>query len=334
MPALIRRTETQVVSIGPHQLRNGILLAPMAGITDAPFRELAWRFGAGYVVSEMVSAKSDLWNTDKSRLRRQRVAGARPFVVQIAGGDPETIAEGASRHWRSGAEIIDINFGCPAKKVCRKAAGSQLLKDEKLVARIARAAVRAVPVPVTVKMRTGWSLELKNGARIARILEGEGIAAIVVHGRTRACRFKGTAEYDTVAEIKSTLSIPVFANGDINSQENAQAVLNYTRADGVMIGRTALGAPWLLGQIASGCSSEPSIEEKLGIMLEHVASLHRFYGDPGVRIARKHVQWYLTRMKHDPLEENLREELRVFNKLEDASAQLAHLLALGGKKAA
>ncbi len=305
----------------------------MAGVTDVPFRELAWRFGAGYLVSEMVSAKADLWNTDKSRLRRQRVEGARPFVVQIAGGDPETVAEGACRHWRAGAEIIDINFGCPAKKVCRKAAGSQLLKDEKLVARIARAAVQAVPVPVTVKMRTGWSQEMKNGARIARILEAEGITAIVVHGRTRACRFKGAAEYDTVAEIKSQLSIPVFANGDINTPEHATAVLSYTKADGVMIGRGALGAPWLLGQIAAA-TTEPSMEKKFGIMLEHVASLHRFYGESGVRIARKHVQWYLTKMKHDSLEENLRDDIRAFNKLEDASAQLDHLLALGGKIAA
>ncbi len=306
----------------------------MAGVTDVPFRELAWRYGAGYLVSEMVSAKADLWNTDKSRLRRQRVEGARPFVVQIAGGDPETVAEGACRHWRAGAEIIDINFGCPAKKVCRKAAGSQLLKDEKLVARIARATVAAVPVPVTVKMRTGWSQEMKNGVRIARILEAEGIAAIVVHGRTRACRFKGAAEYDTVAEIKSQLSIPVFANGDINSPERAAAVLSYTKADGVMIGRGALGAPWLLGQIAAGAKLEPSMEEKLGIMLEHVASLHRFYGESGVRVARKHVQWYLTKMNQDSLEETLRDDLRAFNKLEDASAQLDHLLDLGGKIAA
>ncbi|MCZ6617008.1 MAG: tRNA dihydrouridine synthase DusB [Gammaproteobacteria bacterium] len=323
-----------MVSIGPHQLRNGILLAPMAGVTDAPFRDLAWRFGAGYLVSEMLSAKADLWNTEKSRLRRQRVAGAHPFVVQIAGGDPETVAEGAFRHWRAGAEIIDINFGCPAKKVCRKAAGSQLLKDEKLVAGIVRAAVKSVPVPVTVKMRTGWSLELKNGVRIARILEGEGIAAVVVHGRTRACKFHGAVEYDTVAEIKSRLSIPVFANGDIDSMERAQTVLSYTGADGVMIGRGALGAPWLLGQIAAGTTTEPTMEEKLGVMLEHVASLHHFYGDPGVRIARKHVRWYLTRMKQDPFDENLRNNLREFNKLEDATAQLAYLVDLSGKIAA
>jgi tRNA-dihydrouridine synthase B len=308
-----------VTSIGPYKLRNSVLLAPMAGITDAPFRALAWRYGAGYVVSEMLTAQEQLWETDKSRLRRAPVTGIEPRVVQIAGGDPESVADAARRYVDDGAQIIDINFGCPAKKVCRKAAGSQLLKDPDLVTRIARAAVTAVPVPVTVKMRSGWSNDLKNGVAVALLLQDAGVAAVAVHGRTRACRFAGDAEYDTVAEIKSRLEIPVFANGDIDSPAKARDVLSRTGVDGVMIGRAALGAPWLLGMIADPARAEPSAREKWAVVSEHVAAMHGFYGDDaggrGVRIARKHVQWYLTRMPsgagaisgfhrlHDPAEQ-------------------------------
>lgn len=305
--------------IGPYQLRNSVLLAPMAGITDAPFRTLAWRYGAGYVVSEMLTVQEQLWDTDKSRLRRVPVTGIEPRVVQIAGGDPETVADAARRYVDDGAQIIDINFGCPAKKVCRKAAGSQLLKDPDLVTRIVRAAVAAVPVPVTVKMRSGWSNDLKNGVEVALRLQDEGVAAVAVHGRTRACLFAGEAEYDTVAEIKARLHIPVFANGDIDSPAKARDVLARTGVDGVMIGRAALGAPWLLGIIADPTRSEPPTQEKWAVISEHVATLHDFYGDKGVRIARKHVQWYLARLQPGL------DVIKAFHRLDDAAEQLSWL---------
>lgn len=296
----------------------------MAGVTDAPFRALAWRFGAGHVVSEMVASQGRLWHTAKSTLRRVSPEGVRPVAVQIAGGDPEIIAEAAARHWHDGAEIIDINFGCPAKKVCRKAAGSQLLTDEPLVGRIIAAAVRAVPIPVTVKIRTGVSPERRNGVEIARIAEGEGAAAIAVHGRTRACRFEGPVEYQTIAGIKAAVAIPVFANGDIQSAEDADRVLNATGADGVMIGRAALGAPWLPGQIA-GVVGQLSLAEKLMVMREHVELGHAFYGEPGTKIMRKHVQWYFEKIGELKDGEWRRQTVRVFNKLSEQDAQLEFL---------
>jgi tRNA-dihydrouridine synthase B len=301
----------------------------MAGITDAPFRALAWRYGAGYVVSEMLGVKGELWHTQMSRLRRTPVAGIEPRAVQIAGGDPHSVAEAARRHVDEGAQIIDINFGCPARKVCRKAAGSQLLKDPDLVSDIVRATVAAVTVPVTVKMRTGWSADMKNGAAIAHRLQEEGAAAVAVHGRTRACRFAGEAEHDTVAEIKSRLRVPVFANGDIDTPQQARAVLKATGVDGVMIGRAALGAPWLLGMMADPARREPSLMEKWAVIAEHVAAMHEFYGEQaGVRVARKHVQWYLAAMAADAL------LARAFNRLEDAAAQLEWLAATGTRAAA
>lgn len=295
----------------------------MAGITDAPFRELAWRYGAGYVVSEMLASRDELWWTEKSRLRRVHVDGIEPRAVQIAGGDPAMVAEAARRHVDDGAQIIDINFGCPAKKVCRKAAGSQLLREPELVAAIVRATVAAVPVPVTVKMRTGWSPQLKNGVSIAHRLQEEGVAAVTVHGRTRACGFEGEAEHDTVAEIKARLSIPVFANGDVTTPEEARAIRERTGVDGVMIGRGALGAPWLLGLVADPHRREPSACEKWAVMAEHVAAMHRHYGEErGLRVARKHVRWYLERLTDDPA------PARAFNKLTDASAQLDWLASM------
>ncbi len=314
-----------MVSIGPYRLRNNVLLAPMAGITDAPFRALAWRFGAGYVVGEMVSAREDLWHTSKSKLRRAPAENVEPFAVQIAGGDAQSVAASAVRHWREGAQIIDINFGCPAKKVCRKAAGSQLLKDSNLVDEIVRATVQAVPVPVTVKMRTGWSPETKNAVDIALRMEAAGVAAIAVHGRTRACRFLGSAEHDTVAEIKSRLSIPVFANGDIDSAAAARAVIEQTGVDGIMIGRAALGRPWLLGDIAQGRSTERSLGEKLAVMLQHVQALHEFYGEPGIRIARKHVQWYFHHLMELGPGEPRSAIPKGFNQIHEAEAQLDFL---------
>jgi tRNA-dihydrouridine synthase B len=251
------------------------------------------------------------------------VDGIQPRCVQIAGGDPETVAEAARRHWQDGADIIDINFGCPAKKVCKKAAGSQLLRDEGLVAAIVAATVAAVPVPVTVKMRTGWSPERRNGVDVARIVQEEGAAAVTVHGRTRACRFEGRAEYETVAEIKSRLRIPVFANGDIDTREKAERIMLETGVDGVMIGRAALGAPWLPGLIASPGREEPGTSERWTIVREHVQAMHEFYGEAGVRIARKHVQWYLARMTRDG--DAARRLGRGFNALECPQAQLDFL---------
>ncbi len=312
-----------MVAIGTHRLRNCVVLAPMAGVTDKPFRELAWELGAGLVVAEMTSVSPQLWDSRTSRLRREQVTGARPHVVQIAGADPEWIAAAARREADAGAEIIDVNMGCPAKKVCNQAAGSALLRDEALVARILRAAVAAVPpgIPVTVKIRTGWSPDERNGVTIARIAEDAGVASIAVHGRTRACRFVGAVEYDTAAAIKAAVSVPVFANGDIDSVEQARRVLAYTGADGVLIGRAALGAPWLPGDIAMALATgraprARSIDEVLAIAAHHIARLHEFYGaDQGVRIARKHVKAYLQRLGIGP------EQFREFNAHETPSGQ-------------
>lgn len=305
----------------------------MAGITDAPFRALAWRFGVGYVVGEMVSAKEDLWHTEKSRLRRQGVTGIHPRTVQIAGGDAQSVAQSAIRHWRDGADIIDINFGCPAKKVCRKAAGSQLLKDESLVAEIIGATVAAVPIPVTVKIRTGYSRAQKNGLEIARIAEAEGASAIAVHGRTRACRFLGEVEHETVAQIKAAVSIPVFANGDIDSVQGVNRVLELTGVDGVMIGRAALGAPWLPGQIA-GVTGFVSLAEKLQVVVTHVAEMQKFYGIAGVRVVRKHVQWYLEKLDELGDAQWRRLLKSQFNRIDDAAEQLDFLATLAPRLAA
>jgi tRNA-dihydrouridine synthase B len=293
-----------LIKIGDHRLRNPVVLAPMAGITDLPFRRLVWRLGAGYVVSEMLASKPELWNTRKSRLRRRNEGGIRPHGVQIAGGDAEIVAYAAAVHVDKGADVIDINMGCPAKKVCRKAAGSALMRDEGLVARILRATVDAVAVPVTLKIRTGWAPDERNAVRIAQIAEDAGIAMISVHGRTRACRFEGNAEYKTVARVKRAVSVPVIANGDITSINKASEVVSVTGADGVMIGRGALGRPWLPGHVARGLAGHetatPAIHERAAIMLEHVSSIHDFYGEQiGVRFARKHVKWYLQAIAVD-----------------------------------
>lgn len=291
----------------------------MAGITDAPFRELAWRYGAGYVVSEMLGVRDELWHTEKSRLRRAAVDGIEPRAVQIAGGDAQMVADAARRHADDGAQIIDINFGCPAKKVCRKAAGSQLMADPALMVDIVRATVAAVAVPVTAKMRTGYRPQQRNAPEIAHRLQEEGIAAVAVHGRTRACRFEGEAEHDTVAAIKARLRVPVFANGDIRSPAAARAVLARTGVDGVMIGRAALGAPWLLGMMAEPARPEPGLEEKWRVIGEHVTALHRFYGaGRGLKVARKHVQWYLEGLGVDPRADHA----QAFNRITDPVEQL------------
>jgi len=297
----------------------------MAGVTDVPFRELAWNLGAGLVVAEMTSANPVLWQTRTSRLRRETVVGARPRVVQIAGADPAWIAAAVKREADDGAEIVDVNMGCPAKKVCNQAAGSALLRDEALVARILRAAVEAVTVPVTVKIRTGWSPDQRNAVTVARIAQDVGIASIAVHGRTRACRFMGAAEYDTIAAVKASVRIPVFANGDITSVEQARRVLAHTGADGLLIGRAALGAPWLPGDIAEALSTgrpprTRSCAEVLSIAERHVTHIHDFYGaEQGVRIARKHVKAYLQRIAVDAL------QISAFNELETPRDQTSFL---------
>jgi tRNA-dihydrouridine synthase B len=286
--------------IGPYELPNRLVLAPMAGVTDRPFRQLCHRLGAGLVVSEMVTSDTRLWNTRKSSLRLPHAQDAEPRSVQIAGGDPQMLAEAARRNVELGAQIIDINMGCPAKKVCNKAAGSALLKDEQLVSEILQAVVAAVQVPVTLKIRTGWDRANKNGITVAKIAEQSGIQALAVHGRTRADLYTGEAEYDTIAAIKQAVSIPVLANGDIDSAEKAKWVLERTGVDGLLIGRAAQGRPWIFREIDHylRCGTHlppPAMSEVECILLEHMDQLHRFYGDVmGVRIARKHVGWYLA----------------------------------------
>ena len=284
--------------IGPYDIDPPLILAPMAGVTDKPFRLLCKRLGAGYAVSEMTSSNPRLWQTRKSRLRVDHAGEPEPVGVQIAGADPDALAAAARHAVEQGAEIVDINMGCPAKKVCNAWAGSALLQDETLVARILAAVVAAVHVPVTLKIRTGWHRDHKNGLRIARIAEDAGISALAVHGRTRDMLYTGDAEYATIAAIKQSIRIPVIANGDVDAPEKARAVLEATGADALMIGRAAQGRPWIFREIAHYLATgrrlaPPAIAEVRDVLLEHVRALHEFYGEPaGVRIARKHLGWY------------------------------------------
>ena len=270
----------------------------MAGVTDLPFRQLCREMGAGLVVSEMVASDPTTWSTRKSRLRIQFGDEPSPRSVQIAGYDPQMMAEAAQFNVAQGAEIIDINMGCPAKKVCKRAAGSALLKDPELVEQILTAVVAAVDVPVTLKIRTGWDRQNRNATEIAKIAEQSGIQALAIHGRTKACRFVGEVEYDSIAKVVDAISIPVFANGDITSATQAEAVLNKTGARAVMIGRGAQGNPWIFQQInhylAHGeLLPQPSLEQVGKVMTRHLSDLHEFYGDVGgVRISRKHIGWY------------------------------------------
>ena len=313
------------VRIGPYTLSNGLILAPMAGVTDQPFRQLCRRLGAGLVVSEMVTADMSLWNSRKSRLRMVHAGDPEPRSVQIAGGDAQMLAAAARANVEAGAQIIDINMGCPAKKVCNKAAGSALLRDEALVADILEAVVAAVDVPVTLKIRTGWDRDNRNGMTVAKIAEQSGIAALAVHGRTRADLYTGEAEYDTIAAIKQAVSIPVFANGDITSPAKAAEVLRHTGADGLLIGRAAQGRPWIFREVEYYLRTgeylpAPKLEEVEQILLDHLAALHAFYGDVmGVRIARKHVGWYLATLP------GAREFRASFNCLDDTAAQCANV---------
>ena len=284
--------------IGPHRIDPAVILAPMAGVTDKPFRLLCKRLGAGLAVSEMTTSDPRFWKTAKSLHRMDHVGEPDPVSVQIAGTVPEVMADAARFNVDHGAQIIDINMGCPAKKVCNAWAGSALMREPALVARIVGAVVRAVDVPVTLKIRTGWDASHRNAPEIARIAEDAGVAALAVHGRTRDQHYAGQAEYGTIAVIKAMLSIPVIANGDIDSPQKAKAVLDATGCDAVMIGRAAQGRPWLPGQVAHYLSTgerlpDPDPGVVGAILLEHLHALHAFYGeDMGVRIARKHLGWY------------------------------------------
>lgn len=284
--------------IGPLLLDNDLVVAPMAGVTDRPFRLLCRRLGAGLAVSEMIAADTSLWGSRKSLRRMDHVGEPEPVAVQIAGSDPDRLAEAARANVDRGARIIDVNMGCPARKVCRVAAGSALLRDEPLVGRILEAVVKAVDVPVTVKIRTGWDAENRNGVRIARIAQSAGVAAIAVHGRTRACGFGGHAEYETIRAIKASVGIPVIANGDIDTPQKAAAVRAATGADGIMVGRAARGRPWLFREIGHFLATgeqlpPPSRQWVRALVLEHLDALYGFYGEArGVRVARKHLAWY------------------------------------------
>jgi len=311
-----------LINIGPYQLENRLILAPMAGVTDRPFRTLCRRYGAALAVSEMVIADPSFWHTRKSKHRLDHTGEAGPISVQIAGGDAQMLAHAAALNQEHGAQIIDINMGCPAKKVCNKAAGSALMRDESLVSDILHQVVAAVDIPVTLKMRTGWDLDHKNALTIAGIAESAGIKALAIHGRTRACKYQGNAEYETIRQVKRAVNIPVFANGDIDRPEKARHVLDYTEADGLLIGRAAQGRPWIFEEINHYLETGEKLalrtpDEIREIMTLHVQALHDFYGDVmGVRIARKHVGWYLQ-TEHDS-----KDFRRLFNTLDETSAQL------------
>jgi tRNA-dihydrouridine synthase B len=308
--------------IGPYSIAPHVVLAPMAGVTDKPFRLLCKRMGAGLAVSEMTASDPRLWNTPKSLRRMDHEGEPDPVSVQIAGYDPGMLAEAAKYNADNGAQLVDINMGCPAKKVCNVWSGSALLQDEPLVARILHAVVRAVDVPVTLKIRTGWDREHRNALTIARIAEDAGIAALAVHGRTRADKYEGEAEYATIAAVKAAVGIPVMANGDITSPEKARHVLAATGADAIMVGRGAQGRPWIFREIAhhletGGFLDEPSPTEVRDILAGHLEQLYAFYGERmGVRIARKHLGWYA---KDRPENAAFR---HVVNQAEDAISQL------------
>jgi len=311
------------VKIGPIQLRNNLIVAPMAGVTDRPFRILCKRLGAGMAVSEMVASNSLLWGSEKTIRRGNHEGEVEPKVVQIAGADPDMMAEAARYNADKGADIIDINMGCPAKKICNVYAGSALLQDEPLVARIVSAVVRAVDIPVTLKIRTGWNKQNRNALTIARIAEENGIQSLAMHGRTRACMYTGDAEYDTIRAVKQSVRIPVIANGDITTPEKAKFVLEYTGADAIMIGRAAQGRPWIFREIAHFLETgaklpPPEVSEIREVLTAHLHDLYAFYGyERGTRVARKHIGWYTKGLKNSAV---FRARM---NTLDDAVAQQA-----------
>jgi len=311
------------VQIGPYKLRNNLVVAPMAGVTDRPFRMLCKKLGAGYAVSEMVTSNSLLYGSEKTLRRANHEGEVEPISVQIAGADPKMLAEAAKYNVDKGAQIIDINMGCPAKKICNVMAGSALLKDEPLVSQILKAVVGAVDVPVTLKIRTGWDKQNRNAIAVAKMAEDIGVQALAIHGRTRACAYMGDAEYDTIAEVKQAIKIPLIANGDITTPEKAKFVLDYTGADGVMIGRAAQGRPWIFREIEHYLATgehmpAPEVEEIRSVMLEHLNDLYAFYGDlTGMRVARKHISWYTKGLKDSA---NFRHAM---NQLQSIEEQLA-----------
>jgi tRNA-dihydrouridine synthase B len=313
------------MNIGPYALANNVFVAPMAGVTDRPFRQLCKKLGAGYAVSEMVTSRRDLWDTLKTSRRANHEGEAAPIAVQIAGTDAQMMADAAAYNLDRGAQIIDINMGCPAKKVCNKWAGSALMQDETLALQIIEAVVAACAphgVPVTLKMRTGWAQTHKNALTIARAAESAGVQMIAVHGRTREQGYKGLAEYDTIAAVKAALRIPVVANGDISSPEKARDVLAYTGADAVMVGRAAQGRPWIFRELthfmATGTHlAPPLVAEVKRLLLDHLLDHYALYGEfSGVRTARKHIGWYVKTL---PGGEAFRAQM---NALEDCRAQL------------
>ena len=311
------------MQIGPYQLPNNIILAPMAGITDNPFRRLCGQFGAGLTVSEMVISNSDLQHHPRTLQKTDYSGESGLRSVQILGTEPQQMADAARLNRDRGAQIIDINMGCPAKKVCSVAAGSALLKDEGLVERILTAVVQAVEVPVTLKIRTGWDLANRNALKIAKIAEGCGIHALTIHGRSRACKFNGQAEYDTIRQVKRQVNIPVIANGDIDNAEKARQVLDYTGADAIMIGRAAQGRPWIfreLHQQLAGSEVSPlSLSEIKTVINQHLDNLYSFYGaTSGVRIARKHIGWYFDQLGSLPSEQKT-----IINQAQEPAQQLA-----------
>ena len=309
--------------IGSHQLRNKLILAPMAGISDRPFREVCKRFGASLTVSEMVASNPALQTHKKTLLKRNQCGETGIRSVQILGTNPRQMAEAAIANAECGADIIDINMGCPAKKVCSVAAGSALLKNETLVKQILDAVVNAVDIPITLKIRTGWDAENRNAVTIAKIAEEAGVAALTVHGRTRACKFEGHAEHETIKFVKQAVNIPVIANGDIDSPEKAKQVLNDTGADAIMIGRAAQGNPWLFEQINHFLNTgklieKPELTVVREVLVDHLEALYRFYGDEcGVRIARKHISWYC---KH--LDTMSQQTKNAINQAQTPSAQI------------
>ena len=309
--------------LGPYQLRNNVFVAPMAGVTDRPFRQLCKELGAGYAVSEMAASNPRVWASDKSTRRINHDGEMEPKAVQIAGADPQLLAEAARFNVARGAQIIDINMGCPVKKVCNNWCGSALLRDEALVATLVQAVVAAVDVPVTLKFRTGWDRQNRNATTIARIAEDSGIAMLTLHGRTRADGYKGDAEYDTIAAVKAAVKIPVVANGDIDSPQKAKRVLAYTGADAVMIGRAAQGRPWIFREIdhylrTGALLPPPKVSEVRQLMNHHLRAHYAFYGDYlGVRTARKHIGWYVRDLEGG---EAFRQRM---NLIEDCDTQLA-----------
>ena len=327
------------MQIGPYKLKNNLIVAPMAGVTDRPFRMLCKRMGAGMAVSEMVASNSLLYGSEKTRRRANHEGEVDPISVQIVGADPKMLAQAARYNVDHGAQIIDINMGCPAKKICNVMAGSALMQNEKLVAEILETVVGAVDVPVTLKIRTGWDKSNRNALNIARIAESSGIQALAIHGRTRACAYTGDAEYDTIHAVKAEVRIPIIANGDITTPEKAKFVLQHTGADAVMIGRAAQGRPWLFREIAYFLTHgahlpTPHVNEIQQVLIAHVHELYQFYGEQsGLRVARKHISWYTKGLAgsahfrhHMNQLESITEQLQAVNDFFDGLLQTGECL--------